>query len=178
MATATKQERTEALERLRALISPGDTIYTQIKHVSRSGMMRIVQVYVFKDNEPRYLGFNVAEACGYPYDRNHEGIKVGGCGFDAGFDVVYHLGSYLFPEGFGCIGEHCPSNNHSNGDRDYTPDGDVAGCQLPGEPCTCHDPSAWTDPAAYALGCSACGCHRVYHWHASGGYALRHRTMG
>jgi hypothetical protein len=26
--------------------------------------------------------------------------------------------------------------------------------------CTCHDDSAWTDPAAYPTGCSHCGCIR------------------
>ena len=38
-----------------------------------------------------------------------------------GFAVIYELSQALFPKGFECIGEKCPSNDHSNGDRDYTP---------------------------------------------------------
>ena len=29
----------------------------------------------------------------------HGGLVVGGCGFDAGFEVVYNLGSLLWPNG-------------------------------------------------------------------------------
>lgn len=124
---AKKQSVADSLARLRELIKPGDTVHTQLKSVSRSGMSRVVQVIKIDCNSERkepdifYLGYSVAEVCGYRYDRNHEGIKVNGCGTDAGFEVVYGLSRELFGDGFDCIGEGCPSNDHSNGDRDYTP---------------------------------------------------------
>jgi hypothetical protein len=35
-----KEEKERALKRLHELIKPGDTVYTSVKHVSRSGMSR------------------------------------------------------------------------------------------------------------------------------------------
>jgi hypothetical protein len=76
---------------------------------------------------------------------------------DMGFHLVYNLSYSLFPDGFGCIGRaedyrfHCPSNDHSNGDRDYTPhmsENERLGAD--GSLCTCH----------------------ATHWHKDGGYAL------
>jgi hypothetical protein len=106
---------------------------------------------------------------------------------DMGFHVVYNLSSALYRGGFGCIGDkpvRCPSNDHSNGDRDYTPHMHVvsgpACLNEPGFsafPCTCHDPAAWEDPTSYPDGCSACGCYRRPHWHNDGGYALTSRWL-
>lgn len=125
--------RQEAIKRLRTWIQPGDTIHTQMKHVSRSGMQRVIQVikiqcpdkYKIDEGQTKpeilYLGYNVAEAIGMKYDREREGVKVGGCGMDMGFHLVYELSHALFKDGFDCVGEGCPANDHSNGDRDYTP---------------------------------------------------------
>ena len=74
-----------------------------------------------RENEPIRISWSVADAIGFNYDRNYEGVKIGGCGMDVGFEVVYNLGLTLFPDGFTCIGERCPAADHSNGDRDYTP---------------------------------------------------------
>jgi hypothetical protein len=46
---------------------------------------------------------------------------MGGCGMDMGFAAVYGLSYALFGKGFECTGPNCPANDHSNGDRDYTP---------------------------------------------------------
>src|SRR5262245_37817648 len=100
-------ERHEAIERLRESIKPGDTIHTQILHVSRSGMLRIVGVYRLHEGDYDWLSYNVAKATGQTFDNAREGVKVGGCGFDAGFHVVYDLAHSLWPKGFGCIGEKC-----------------------------------------------------------------------
>lgn len=117
--------RQEAVDALRAWIKPGDTIHTQLKSVSRSGMSRVIQVVQItcKDGEPSvsYLGYNVAQACGFNYDREREGVKISGCGMDMGFSLVYELSAALFSGRFDCIGESCPSNDHSNGDRNYKP---------------------------------------------------------
>lgn len=117
---AQRAERAEAIERLRDWCHPGDTIYTVLRHVSASGMMRVIQV-VSIDNDPKrgpyvsHLGYNVARAIDATYDRNREGIRVSGCGMDMGFWIVYELSAALWPDGFECIGESCPSNDHSNG---------------------------------------------------------------
>ena len=131
MTKAQEKEQEEAKEYLRTLIKPGDTVYTILRHVSRSGMMRIIDpVIMTTDAGPYSITGWTAKALGEPLDRDRWGVKVGGCGMDMGFHLVYNLSYTLFPDGFGCIGEHCPSNDHSNdGMRpqgrtsiDYSPD--------------------------------------------------------
>lgn len=96
-------EKDEAIARLREWIKPGDTLFTVLRHVSRSGMNRVIEVVKIDctDGEAKtlHLGYNVAMAVGYTYDRGRDGIKVGGCGSDMGFEVVYNLGRVLFPKG-------------------------------------------------------------------------------
>ena len=124
---STKRERkiAEARDHLLLTISPGDTLYTVLRHVARSGMLRHIDVYVLKSRHdgiwrPVYLSGRVATVL--ERSRAKDGsIKEAGCGMDAGFNIVYSLSQALFAHGFECIGDHCPSSDHSNGDRDYTP---------------------------------------------------------
>lgn len=122
--TKREQERNEARERLLSFLRPGDTVLTILRHRARSGMARDVSMLVAgEDRELFALTYNAAVLLG-ERTRNvngHDAIRVGGCGFDAGFDLVYRLAHALWPDGFECVGAGCPSNDHSNGDRDYTP---------------------------------------------------------
>jgi hypothetical protein len=119
MKTVTKQQ--ESIEALRLQIKPGDIIWKTVRHVSRSGMYRAIDAYVIHDSEMLRYSWAIANAIGARYDKNHEAIGMSGCGMDMRFEVVYLLGQALFPEGFECVGDKCPSNDHSNGDRDRTP---------------------------------------------------------
>ena len=110
----------EAIARLQEWLKPGDTVFTNVTHVSRSGMSRNIKVYKFENDEPLFIGYNVAKAVGLPFTHD-DAVKIGGCGMDMGFALVYELSATLFRDGFDCIGSGCPSNDHSNGDRDYTP---------------------------------------------------------
>lgn len=122
-----EQERTEAIAKLRELLPPGSTVHTVVKHVSRSGMSRSIVPIIVWDGEPTDVSWLVARVLDAKVDQRNGGVKVGGCGMDMGFHLVSTLSYYLYPDGFGCIGENgrerCPSNDHSNGDRDYTPHG-------------------------------------------------------
>ena len=51
----TKQERQDAIERLRSMLAPGDSVYTILRHVSRSGMSRSISL-VIPDQAPSYEG--------------------------------------------------------------------------------------------------------------------------
>lgn len=115
----TKSEREAATARLREYLNPGDTVHTALRTVARSGMSRTLDVFVMRDNEPIRLTYATAVALGYALAG--DALRVPGCGFDAGFEVVYNIGRALWPEGYTCIGKKCQSNDHSNGDRDYTP---------------------------------------------------------
>lgn len=173
----TKTEVEESLANLREWIKPGSVVYTILRHVSRSGMSRNVSVVVPFRGDFLHPNHAVAVVTGQPLVRGwNDSVKVGGCGMDMGFALVYGLSRRLFPEGYGCIGEGCPSNDHSNGDRDYTPHGSVGGCRAGKQPCVCHDESSWA-VGGWPNGCSSCGCHRVTHWHKDGGYALKQRWL-
>jgi hypothetical protein len=126
-------EKEEAILKLRDILHPGDRIYTILRHVSRSGMMRVIDVQVMVPCEekyaptkgvnaqPRWIGHLVATAIGMPWDDRKQGIRMGGCGTDMGWEITYHLGWALYGKEWPCTGEGCPSNVHSNGDRDHTP---------------------------------------------------------
>lgn len=115
-----KARQQEALNRLKEWIKPGDTIYTHVESVARSGMSRTMHVYKMEDNEPRYLTNTIVDALGYSQAKDGA-LRISGCGMDMGFALVYDMSRVLFRDGFECIGSGCPSNDHNNGDRDYTP---------------------------------------------------------
>lgn len=114
MTRISKAREQECKERLQELLKPGDTIYTVLRHVSRSGMYRVIDLYVMKDNRPLRISGWAADLL-EGYDRNHEGCKAGGCGMDMGFHLVYSLSYQLFHDGFDCIGKDCNANDHFNG---------------------------------------------------------------
>jgi hypothetical protein len=119
-----KERKDKALEEvkdeLRKIIKPGDTVYTVLKHVSRSGMYRVIDLYVMQDNQPRRISWQAAQLL-EGYDERHEGCKVGGCGMDMGYHLVYKLSYSLYPV-YSCLtpGEKhttdCPSPDHYNGE--------------------------------------------------------------
>ena len=114
-------EREEDAARMREWLPPGATVYTSCDHVSRSGMHRRINVHAIVGGEMMWLTGYAANVVGFTRDKKHDGLRIGGCGMDMGFHVVSTLSRVLYPDGFGCIGEGCPSNDHANGDRDYTP---------------------------------------------------------
>jgi len=76
------------------ILKAGDTVYTVLRHVSASGMSRRIDLYTFRDNKPVYLsGYFAMLQCESPPEN---GYKVGGCGMDMGFHLVYSLSSLLF----------------------------------------------------------------------------------
>ena len=130
MTKYSKTETAEARERLEKLIKPGTKIYTTVKHVSRSGMMRVISAHVIdEDREPRDVSRDVAVVIGGSFDRDRWGVKMGGAGMDMTFALTYNLSRALFPNGFTCTGSDgwtptgkrskipaCRSNDHSNGE--------------------------------------------------------------
>jgi hypothetical protein len=116
-------DRENACKKLRKILKPGTTVYTILVHVSRSGMYRRLKVIGPKSNNITGL---VSDALGLKWCDDGT-VGVSGCGMDMGFHVVYNLSYVLYPKGFKCLGNDlkkgrwCPSNDHSNGDRNYEP---------------------------------------------------------
>jgi hypothetical protein len=109
-------------------MEPGDTLYTVLRHRSASGMTRAIDLYRLTPDpdEPgsvdvRWLSRLAARALDWTFSERYEALSVGGCGMDMGYHIVYSLAAALWPAGFTCTGPRCPSNDHSNGDRDHTP---------------------------------------------------------
>lgn len=120
------EQKAYALATLREVLKPGTRIYTILRHRSRSGMMRHVSLLLSMGDDIRDITSRVATVLD---DKMAEdgGIKVLGCGFDSGFHLVYNLGRVLYPDGVPCSGPGCCSNEHTNGDRDYSPHTHVDG---------------------------------------------------
>jgi hypothetical protein len=102
---ATKQEQSDAIERLKSWIQPGDTIYCVLAHKSASGMRRVIRFYKIISNEAGKpetweLSYNIAKALEYGYNDRYDGVIVNGCGMDMGFHVVYSLSDKLFADGY------------------------------------------------------------------------------
>jgi hypothetical protein len=88
-------------DRLRELAPPGSTVYTVLRHVNRSGSMRVVSCYVVRNNEPVWLASPwVAEVAGFAADREREGNRITGGGMDMGFVLVYDLSAALYGDGY------------------------------------------------------------------------------
>jgi hypothetical protein len=171
--------KVESARTLKKLLKPGDTVQTILRNVSRSGMSRRISCVIARDGEVQDITWDVARVtgesvkgrAGYVQD---VGIAVGGCGMDMGFNLVYNLSRVLFPDGFACIGNGCPSNDHSNGDRDYTPHDAVvtSGCRHCGK---LFKPALTTCPKCVK---PTNAMLRADHMHAGdGGYALKQRWL-
>lgn len=106
----------EILEKL----TPGTTIYTILRHVSQSGMARDIDIFIMGNDGPIMVTYIAKELLGLRWGKS-QGVRMRGCGMDMGFALVYDLSRELNRTGFQCVGDGCPSNDHSNGDRDYTP---------------------------------------------------------
>lgn len=105
--------KAEAIEHLRELCPPGSTILCVLGHASRSGMSRRINFYS-DGPDPVYLSGLIEKLGHYKRPANGDGLRVDGCGMDMGFAVVYDTAQTLYPDGFDCIGDRCPSNDHSN----------------------------------------------------------------
>jgi len=112
----------EIIKELLTLLEKANyTVYTSVKRVSRSGMFRVIDCFVIIENNPIHINWHIDQLGLFKRDKQEDGLRVSGCGSDMGFEIVYNLSSMLFRDNFICVGVGCPSNDHVNGDKDYTP---------------------------------------------------------
>jgi len=151
----TTEEKQEAMEFLKQALKPGDTVYTILRHVSRSGMMRRISPVIIKHNEPLDIDYQVAKLGIWKRRYPNDGLIIEGCGMDMGFDLVYELSRALFPDGFG---EPCLD-------------------------CGYRMTSASDDSWHLGMCSKDKGCHysgrngSTYGWDNDGGYALKQRWL-
>ena len=99
MTTATKAETAYSLEYLRSVLKPGTEVFTQLRHVSKSGMTRWLDVYTVIDGSIRNITWDVCAAADFTFCSRRHALKIEGCGMDMGFSAVYNLGRALYPQG-------------------------------------------------------------------------------
>jgi hypothetical protein len=86
---------------LRRHLRPGDTVSLVLRHRSTSGMLRRISP-ILADRDGYTLNLDRYAAMLYdapPADAG-EGVKVGGCGMDMGFHLVYELSHALYGNGY------------------------------------------------------------------------------
>lgn len=101
---AKKMTKEQSLENLRSWYPKGSTVYTILRHVSKSGMRTIglVSIACDGDGKPdlRYPNYATATVLELPEDRKRDGVKVRGCGMDMGFSIAYDLATALYGDGY------------------------------------------------------------------------------
>lgn len=96
-------QREWAKVKLHEILNPGATIYQVVRHVSGSGMRREISSFAVHNGELVRLDYYIKCLTGRRLGK-HDGIVCDGCGMDMGYDLVYKIGCYLYPQGTG--GEH------------------------------------------------------------------------
>lgn len=114
MATMKDSEIESTREDALKFIKPGSMIYTELRHVSASGMRRRISCFVVDKGEIRQIDWWVTRLTGYKSESRKDGLVVNGCGMDAGYELVYALGRALWPKG----------TDKPHGSRNGQPDSD------------------------------------------------------
>lgn len=110
---ATKPTQDE-IDRLKAWIEANNyTVYTVLRHVSKSGMMREISVVIpvihggtmqtpYKSIQFVHPSYTVAGLLNRAYSEKngHNAVVCNGAGMDMGFDLVYNLSSVLYGDGY------------------------------------------------------------------------------
>jgi hypothetical protein len=95
-----KQQDCIVTEKALAQFVLGETVYGIVRHVSASGMSRVIDFYVMRDNKPCRISHIIRDLCHLRFHKHYDGLVVHGCGMDMVFDTVYSLGRALYPRGF------------------------------------------------------------------------------
>lgn len=107
----------ESRKQLLEILKPGDTVRCVLRHVSRSGMYRVIDFYAINGSEERYLSGHMLNLGIGERPRGKDGVGMGGCGMDMGFAAVYDLGHRLWPKGTGK--PHGTRNGEPDSDGGY-----------------------------------------------------------
>ena len=89
------QDKLAAIDQLRETLKPGDTVYTTVESVARSGMSRNIKAFIKTETGIRNIGYLVARILELPL-RDSGSVHISGCGMDMGWALVYDLSYKLF----------------------------------------------------------------------------------
>jgi len=88
-----------AIDHLKQHIKEGDTLFTNVTHISRSGMSRNMNVYSLRKDNCSKWNYYISRALDYTLKEDNT-ISIKGCGMDMGFHLVYCLSKVLYNDGY------------------------------------------------------------------------------
>jgi len=95
--------RQQTIDEIKRYLQPGDKVYTILRHVSASGMQRRISLVIpttWQDGSTGIINIDHSVAIAIDAKVHPKGgIVINGCGMDMGFELVYRLGSALWPNG-------------------------------------------------------------------------------
>lgn len=104
MASAKAEAKSAALEKLRARVPAGSTIYGIVREISRSGMSRTIDFYAFTgspndrlDHRSVWLSPLIRDIYGARMAKADRGLVIHGCGMD----MIMHVATYVSGEAHG-----------------------------------------------------------------------------
>jgi hypothetical protein len=106
MAKANKTEVVMQLGNLRKWFPRGSTVYTILRHVSRSGMSRDISVVALNADGDKIVDIHPNYAVSVVTGRRarrggmFDSIVCNGCGMDMGFDLVYSISCAVHGDGY------------------------------------------------------------------------------
>lgn len=106
MTKAAKIERDEQIEKLRKWFPRDSTVYTILRHVSRSGLQRQISVVCLLPEGGKIIdlhpNWSISRITSYRLNIGgmHDALIVNGCGMDMGFDLAYNLAHTLYGDGY------------------------------------------------------------------------------
>jgi len=97
-----KEDKNEIIRRLKQVFPVGSTAYTSLVDVTKSGMTRWIKVIKIEEDRPFYYSYpiNTLLDCKQETRNGSQCVKVGGCGMDMGFHLIYTISSILHDDGY------------------------------------------------------------------------------
>jgi hypothetical protein len=92
----TPEDIANAKEMLLKMVAKGDSVYTNVVHVSKNGMSRDIKVYVVCGKHICNITLLTSDLTGLQYDYKKSAIKMKGAGMDMGLEIVQRLSYSLF----------------------------------------------------------------------------------
>mgnify|MGYP001568286349 CR=1 FL=1 len=90
--------RTAARAYLEKYCPPGTKVYCVLRSAARSGMSRVIQLFVVDPSDGRLVrvGHWAARLLDRQFDCDRNGVRSQGAGQDMGFELVYSISSVLY----------------------------------------------------------------------------------
>ena len=114
-------EVASARRQLLSILSPGMCVHTILRSGSEQGKSKRISIILLQNDNYLYLTVCVATMMGLGLDAYRMEARVKGNMIAAGYTLIRNLSSNLWPDGFTCSGNGCPSQEHREGDRYFEP---------------------------------------------------------